>query len=199
MALRRRTPAAPEPPAVPEAPPKPGGKGRPTPKRREAQKRRAEALAPPPASRREAAQRSRIEARARRLKVREGLARGDERFLPRRDAGPVRALVRDLVDSRRSAGVLLLPSALIVFVGQILPSDRFRAGAFLLWLLVIAVMFTDWVLLAAVIARTVRSRFPDRTQRTGRMGGLLFYGVTRSTVFRRWRLPKPQVSVGDRV
>jgi hypothetical protein len=31
------------------------------------------------------------------------------------------------------------------------------------------------------------------------MRGLVFYGVTRATMVRRWRAPKPQVSVGDRV
>src|SRR3954453_1474305 len=86
--------AAPAEPA-----PQPVGKGRPTPKRREAERRRKAVVAPK--TRKEAAQLQRERLRKTRRPTREGVARGDQRALAPRDAGPVRAFVRDYVDSRR--------------------------------------------------------------------------------------------------
>lgn len=172
------------------------GKGRPTPKRREAQKRRTGPVAPPPRTRREAYRRMREQSAVRRSDAREGVRSGDEKFLPARDRGPVRRLVRDLVDARRNAGGLFLPIAIVVFVGYLVPDQQIRALTVSLWLTLFLLMIVDSVFLGFRIRRTVRERFPDGPQRTG---ALVWYGITRATMVRRWRMPKPQVHVGDRI
>lgn len=171
-----------------------GGKGRPTPKRNERVKRRSGPVAPPPATRKEAARRARAQAREQRQRVRAAQVRGDDRYLPRRDAGPVRRLARDVVDSRRNAGVLLLPIALLLVVAQITRNAAVLQVATLVWFAGLLYVFTDFVMLATTLRRRARERFPDQPRR-----GLVGYALLRSTVFRRWRMPAPAVSPGDRV
>jgi len=172
------------------------GKGRPTPKRREAQKRRTGPVAPPPRTRREAYRRMKDQNSVRRVEAREGMRSGDEKYLPARDRGPARGLVRDIVDSRRNAGGLFLPVAVIVFIGYLIPSAEIRAMTLSLWMAVFAVLIIDSVFVGIRIRRLVRERYPDET---GRPGRLVWYGVTRATMIRRWRMPSPRVKVGEKV
>ncbi len=173
---------------------RPAGKGRPTPRRREAQKRRTGPVAPPPKTRREAYRRMREQGAERRAEMRAGMMSGDERYLMPRDRGPERKLVRDIVDSRRNAGVLFLFTAVIYFIGLLIPSVQVKAAITSLWLTVLLLLVVDSIVLGFRIRKLVRQRFPD----TGvRMRSLVFYGVTRATMIRRWRAPKPAVAVGQ--
>lgn len=172
------------------------GKGKPTPRRREAQRRRTGPVAPPPRTRREAYRRMREQGADRKAELREGLRTGDERYLTPRDRGPERRLVRDIVDSRRNAGVLFLFVAVVYMIGLFVRDVRFQAIAVSLWLTVLVLLVADSTVLGLRIRKLIRERFPDTRQS---MRGLIFYGVTRATMIRRWRAPKPQASVGDRV
>jgi Protein of unknown function (DUF3043) len=178
------------------APGRPGGKGRPTPRRREAQKRRTGPVAPPPKNRREAYRRMREQGTDRRSETREGMRSGDERYLTPRDRGPERKLVRDIVDSRRNAGVLFLASAVVYFAGLIIPSVQVKAAITALWLTVLILLVVDSTIIGLRIRKLMRERYPDSNQR---LGSLVFYGATRATMIRRWRMPKPAVEVGDRI
>jgi hypothetical protein len=198
--LRRRseTPAEVDPaqPVAADAAGRPGGKGRPTPRRREAQKRRTGPVAPPPRTRREAVRRMREQGNDRRSEAREGLRAGDERYLPARDRGPERRMVRDIVDSRRNAGVLFLVSAVIYFAGLLIPSVQIKAAITALWLTVLILLIVDSAVIGLRIRKLMRQRFPDSKEPLGR---LIFYGATRATMIRRWRMPKPAVEVGDAI
>lgn len=172
------------------------GKGKPTPRRREAQRRRTGPVAPPPRTRREAYKRMREQGSDRRAEMREGMRSGDERFLMARDKGPERRLVRNIVDSRRNVGVLFLLIALVYAASIVVPNAQFRALATSMWLTVLLLLIVDSVVLGLRIRKLVRQQFPDTEQR---MRSLIFYGVTRATMVRRWRQPKPQVPVGNRI
>jgi hypothetical protein len=172
------------------------GKGKPTPRRREAQRRRTGPVAPPPRTRREAYRRMREQGSDRRAEMREGMRSGDERYLMARDRGPERRLVRDIVDSRRNVGVLFLLIALVYAASIFIPSLQVKAAATSLWLTVLLLLVIDSVLLGFRIRKLVRQQFPDTGQS---MRSLVFYGVTRATMVRRWRQPKPQVPVGNRI
>ena len=119
--LRRSEPEA--EPAPAQAPPdtvRVGGKGRPTPKRRDAEAKRRGPAPPPPRTQREASKLakanrpSREDQRAAAAARREGMARGDDRYLLPRDRGPVKAYIRDVVDSRPHIMGLFMPLALVV-------------------------------------------------------------------------------------
>jgi hypothetical protein len=165
------------------------GKGRPTPKRSQAQGgRRGGPVPPPPQTRKEAAQRAREEAKSARAQVREGRA-----LLPR-DAGPVRALVRDVVDARRSIGTLMLPLAFVLLLAQASGNREIFDLAILVWLVGVLALVTDLVLTARVLRRRLREAFPEEQS----LRGHIAYGLLRTTVFRRWRIPKATTSPGRR-
>jgi hypothetical protein len=186
--LFRRSTTDPAPAPVDETrPEKVGGKGRPTPKRREAQAHR-KLVEPPPANRKEALKRMRERQREERVEAREGMLRGDERYLL--------PLVRDIVDARRNVGTWFLAGAFVVLIGGSIPSPLVRSGANIIWFLLVLALLIDGVVLARGIKRAVRDRFPDAKEK---MGSLYLYGVLRSTVFRRMRTPRPRVEVGQSI
>ena len=194
---RNRTEAAPDPAAdLTTQLAKAGGKGRPTPRRTEAQGRRPGPPPPPPTTRKEAYRRMREQQAANRGTARAAAARGDDGYLPARDRGPVRKLVRDIVDARRNAGSFFLLVAALVLLGNFVPNEQVRSYTVSLWLVFFLVIIADSVVLGRRIKRTVLERFPNQDHK---MKGLVWYGITRATMVRRWRFPKPEVRLGAKV
>jgi hypothetical protein len=167
------------------------GKGRPTPKRSEAQVRRPGPPPPPPATRKEAYKRMREQQAARRSSTRERMALGDDSYLPARDRGPVRKLVRDVTDARRNLASFFLPFAGLLLVSYVVP--QFQGIVMLMWMAYFLVLIGDSVMLGRRVSKAVRARFPDGQHK---MKGLVWYAISRSTMIRRWRFPKPEVAVG---
>jgi len=172
------------------------GKGRPTPKRRDAQGRRTGPPPPPPTTRKEAYRRMRETQAAGRKDNRAAAASGVQRALPKRDRGPARLLVRNIVDSRRNIGSAFLVVAGLVLVGYFIPDTRIRSYTVLLWMAFFVAIIVDSFFLARRIKKTVADRLPDAPDSNR---GLIWYGVTRATMVRRWRFPKPAVKVGAEV
>jgi hypothetical protein len=174
---------------------KASGKGRPTPKRSEAQGRRPGPPPPPPTTRKEAYKRMRAQQAVRRTESRQGMARGDEAYLPARDRGPVRRLVRDIVDSRRNVGSFFLAIAAVALVGVLVPSLVVKNYSSILLMGFFLLLVVDSVVLGRKIKRTLAERFPDEP----RTRGVVWYGISRATMIRRWRFPKPEVPLGHKV
>src|SRR5215213_10342001 len=136
------------------------GKGRPTPKRSEAQGRRPGPPPPPPTTRREAYRRMRGNQASRRVEARQAAARGDDSYLPARDRGPVRKLVRDVVDSRRNIGSFFLAIAAVALIGTVVPSILVRNYASFLLFGFFLLLIVDSLVLCRRIKRKVAERFP---------------------------------------
>ncbi|MGH3647249.1 MAG: DUF3043 domain-containing protein [Micromonosporaceae bacterium] len=170
------------------------GKGRATPKRSQARKRNAE---PPPKDRKEAYRRMRERQKEERAEARAAMMRGDDKFLPERDRGPERMLVRNIVDARRNIGTWFFAGAVVILIGT-WPGvpNPIRFAFDLFWVVLLLAVIIDSVLLARLMKRLVWGRYPKTTQRPR---GLYFYGIMRSLTLRRMRIPKPQVSVGDEI
>ncbi len=168
------------------------GKGRPTPKRNVAQGRRPGPPPPPPTTRKEAYKRMREQQASRRAETRAGQARGDDSYLPARDRGPERKLVRDVVDSRRNVGSFFLVIAAVALIGTLAPSLAARAYASYILFAFFLVLIVDSVVLRRRIRAALAARFPATTKTKGHV----WYGISRSTMIRRWRFPKPEVAVG---
>jgi hypothetical protein len=166
-----------------------------TPKRTSAQRRHDKAQAP--ANRREAYKQMRERQKAERAEASAGMRAGDERYLLARDRGPERALVRNIVDAKRTAGTWFFAGAIIVFIGstgQMPPVVQLAAN--LLWAILAIAVIIDSVLIARRVKKLVTQRFPETKQR---LGSLYLYGIMRGLTFRRMRVPKPQVELGDKV
>ncbi|QRY60896.1 DUF3043 domain-containing protein [Gordonia sp. PDNC005] len=198
-------------PAPAETPAKAGptpGKGRPTPKRRDSEKRRGP-VAAPPTTRAEARERKKAlkrtmskderkalsaERKQVRIDQREKMMSGDEKYLMARDKGPVRKMVRDIVDARRNFAGLFMPFAVLLIVAIMVP--KLAVIANLLLLVFVVFMAIDSMFLGRMVNKRVRERYPDTQEKPFRLG---WYAFTRAMQLRVMRAPKPQTKPGDKV
>jgi Flp pilus assembly protein TadB len=178
--------------AVAESPAKADGKGRPTPTRKEAEQARKQRLTPS-RDRKSAAAARRQRTADQRAKVRQAMETGDERYLPARDRGPVKKLVRDYIDTRRTVGEYLL----VIFFVFLLLSWTVPALAVVspyVFLVILIAMAVDSFRIVRGLKAEIRKRFGDDETK-----GVTMYAVMRAWQMRRLRLPKPQVKRGDPV
>lgn len=171
---------------------KEGGKGRPTPTRKEAEaaaRLRAKTPMDKKAAR-EVLSRGRADQR---VKMREALRTGDERFLPARDQGPVKRFTRDFVDSRLCVAEMLLPALIVILFLSYTGSTSTRNLGFSLQMVVVILTLIDTAWLLFRLRRAIRAKFPDESTR-----GVSSYAVTRALQTRFMRLPKAQVGLGGR-
>ncbi|WP_214407517.1 DUF3043 domain-containing protein [Pseudonocardia lacus] len=206
--LRRSTPATVggDKPAGeaqgPAATARPDGKGRPTPKRRDAQSKRRGPAPPPPRTQREAARYAkanrpdrpnRDQRRQEAAERRERMAAGDDRYLLPRDRGPVRAYVRDVVDSRPHLMGMFMPLALVVLLSLVVPIPSIQQYLSLFSLIVLTAMIVEGVFLGVQVTRRARAKFPKESINGLGTG---WYVFTRASQLRRLRIPKPRVARG---
>jgi len=162
------------------------GKGRATPKRSEAERERRERVrgpSDPKAARRVERQRMQKERRTRQ----EGLMRGEERYLPKRDVGPRRRFIREWVDGRRTAAELFLPSAVVILLlGLVGSSPAARALSFLIWVALAVSIVVDSSIWTVKLRRELARRFPDDNRR-----GDIAYAMMRAMLIRQLRTPRP--------
>ena len=170
----------------------PGAKGRPTPTRREAEaarKERARAVT----DKKAAAKLLRERRTESNTKVRQGMRTGDERYLPKRDQGPVKRFIRNFVDSRISIAEFLLPLLVVIMVMQYSGSKQLLAFSNALWTTTLLVVLLDTSWLMFRLKRALRAEFPDES-----LKGTTFYTLLRALQLRWLRMPKPQVRVGGK-
>ena len=165
------------------------GKGRPTPSRKEAEAARKARLKPT-GDRKALARRKRQQRTEQREKMRQAMVTGDQKNLPARDRGPVRAFCRDLVDSRYNVAEYLLPLLVLILVLSMIPS--LVGVQFVLWMVTIVATTADTIWLWVRTRRELRTRFPS-----GETRGATAYTLLRSSQLRRLRLPKPRVARGQ--
>jgi hypothetical protein len=169
------------------------GKGRPTPKRREAEKRNRQPITAP-RTRKEAYRQARERQAGDRKKSRDGQARGDQRYLLKRDKGPVRQLARDFVDSRRTFGEFFMYlTILVVVLSMVAPvAVRVYLQTFgLPVMLVVIIGESFWIF--SRVKKLARERFPDESTQ-----GVGLYAATRSMQIRRLRMPQARLKPGQK-
>ncbi|GAB3665080.1 hypothetical protein GCM10027589_29460 [Actinocorallia lasiicapitis] len=172
---------------------KESGKGRATPKRSEAEKLRRNQLVTAPRDRKEAYKRVRERQAQQRAKAREGMAKGDVKYLPKRDQGPVRKMARDYVDSRRTFGQYLMFIMLFVVLLTFVPNAATQLAFVFVPPILLAVVLTESLLISQKVKKLAAERFPDEDRK-----GVGFYAAARSLQLRRLRLPAPALNMGDK-
>ncbi len=177
-------------------------KGRPTPKRSEAERGRRQGITGTPAGRSSGrassasrgAGRATSKSKEDRLQRNEAMRRGEEWALPARDRGPVKALVRDYVDSRRRISeyymYVMLILVLLLFIR--VPAVQHAAEPIVLVLIVFVIV--DALLLRMNLKRLIPQRLPGQSAR-----GVTIYAVFRALQIRRFRMPPPRVTPGTKV
>jgi hypothetical protein len=130
---------------------------------------------------------------------RQRMLAGDPAFLPKRDAGPLRALTRDYVDSRRmfsNALLILFPVSLLTVLARPLGGAAVNLLNFVVIGLLV-IVFIEWMFTGRRVLAMARDRGID----PGREGALQIgaYAGMRAYLPRRWRLPRAQVKIGDSI
>jgi hypothetical protein len=168
-------------------------KGRPTPKRSEAEAKRRQPIT---GSRAPAAPRTKedkAKARATRAGKYEAMKRGEAWALNPRDRGPARALVRDYVDSKRRASEYYMYVLVVLLAAVFLRSKAAQEFISPLVLVLILVIVVDALILRRGLSKLMAERLPGESTR-----GLTMYAVMRALQIRRFRVPAPRVSPGDK-
>jgi hypothetical protein len=197
--LRRRvsgstaTPDSEQVSSATEQPARPAGKGRPTPKRSEVERARRQPYTPPPADRKAASAQQRDRRRAEQKRKMDAMKRGEEWALPARDRGPVRALARDYIDSRRFilSEYILFGVFALIFI--IFASGSSKNSALVLYveLGIVAVIAIESLWYGAQVTRLVKRRLPSESTR-----GIVWYVAKRSMRLRASRIPPARVQRG---
>ncbi|MBT1017856.1 DUF3043 domain-containing protein [Canibacter sp. lx-72] len=165
-------------------------KGKPTPTRKQAQARNARPIVG--AVSKEAKEAQRAALAEQRARIREGMANGDERYLPERDKGEQRRFIRDWIDARFSIGELLLPTLFVTVIISFLPIKEAKYGSLVMILLFLLVI-VDSIIMNLFLYRRLCQKFgKTRVQR-----GFRWYAFSRATQMRVMRIPKPRVKHGQ--
>jgi hypothetical protein len=177
--------------ATPPSEVKEGGKGHATPTRKEAQAA-AKARAKAPRTRKEIAAAQREGRLDSSQKTRAAMKGGDPRYLPPRDKGPVKAFIRDTVDSRFSFVELMIPLLILTMLlgwsGNVQATSI--GNAILLGTLLLVAV--ELVLLRRRLKRELARRFPSEPTK-----GTTSYAMMRALQMRFLRLPKSRVKIGQ--
>ena len=179
-----------------EQPAKPIGKGRPTPKRSEAERRRRQPYAPPPADKKAAASQQRERRRTEQRRRMDAMRRGEEWALSPRDRGPVKALARDYIDSRRlviSEYILFAVFALILLVFAF-GAAKNSSSVLYIELGIVLLIAIEAFYHATMVRRLVRQRLPGESTK-----GIAWYIAKRSIRLRSSRIPPVRVARGETI
>jgi len=165
------------------------GKGRPTPKRSEAERRRRPFTAP--GDRKEANRQYRDRQRQERVRRQQGLQRGEQWALPPRDRGPVRALARDYVDSRRRLSEFYMYGLLVMLALLFVRTPVVQSIVPLLVVVAVLIMLVEGIFIGRRVRALAAERLPGESTQ-----GVRMYAAMRALQIRQLRMPKPRVKPG---
>ena len=169
-------------------------KGRPTPKRSEAERGRRQPITGSKAAAAPRTPEDKTRARTERSRRYEAMKRGEAWALNPRDRGPVRALARDYVDSKRRVSEYYMYVLLILVVAVFSRNKTIQTYISPLILVLVFVIVIDAQLMRRSLRKLVAERLPGESTR-----GLTMYAVFRALQIRRFRMPAPRVQPGAKI
>jgi len=131
---------------------------------------------------------------AERKAAREGMLRGEEKYLPLRDRGPQKKMVRDIVDARFSLGEMILPAMFIFLIATTVDIYYVQLASLIVMWILFAAVVADALIIGRRVERELSAKFGyGKLER-----GLRWYAAMRSLQMRPMRMPKPQVKRGKK-
>jgi hypothetical protein len=169
-------------------------KGRPTPKRSESERRRRQPYSTP-GDKKAATTQSRARDRAERARKYEAMKRGEEWALPNKDRGPIRALTRDYVDSRRRISEYYMYILILLFIVLFgMRSAAAKSAVYYVVVVLAVIIVIEGTLTTRAVRKLAATRFPGVST-----SGITLYAIMRSMQIRRLRMPAPRLKPGDKV
>ena len=166
------------------------GKGKPTPKRSEAERRRRPVSAP--GDRKEANRQYRQRQRQDRARRQQGMQRGEQWAMPVRDRGPVKALVRDYVDSRRRLSEFYMYGLLVLLVMLFVRNALVQSIVPILVTVAVLIMLVEGIFIGRQARALAERRLPGESTH-----GVRMYAAMRALQIRQLRMPKPRIKPGQ--
>lgn len=168
------------------------GKGQATPSRKEREAANRRPLVGDKSK--EGRKQSKEQIAAERKAAREGMLRGDEKYLPIRDRGPQKRMVRDIVDARFSLGEMILPAMFIFLIATTVDIYYVQLASLIVMWILFAAVVADALIIGRRVERELSAKFGyGKLER-----GLRWYAAMRSLQMRPMRMPKPQVKRGKK-
>ena len=170
-----------------------GTKGRPTPARKEAPRPR-KLLITTPSDPKAATSAQREAERAAKVRAREGMAAGEEKYLPARDRGPAKAFTRDFVDARFTLAEYFIFIAVAVLLLGFIKNQTLSTFISTGFFAITALIAIDSIILVIQLNKRAKEAFPNEADRKG----ITLYALLRTLQLRRLRLPPPRVRRGGK-
>lgn len=168
------------------------GKGKATPSRKQQEAANRRPLVGDKSKEGRAAQKERL-AQERRI-AREGMMRGEDKYLPIKDRGPQKRLARDIVDARFTAGELVMPAMVLFLITSVIDIFAVQLTAVIAMWGLFVVVIVDAYVIGRKVKQVVGAKHGDASLERG----LAWYAGMRSIQMRPMRLPKPQVKRGTK-
>ena len=137
---------------------------------------------------------SRTRDRSARARKTEAMRRGEEWALPAKDRGPVRALTRDFVDSRRRLSEFYMYGLVVLLFLLFLRSPVMQTVLPVILLAMVVIMIVEGYFVGRRVTALASERFPGESTR-----GIKMYAAMRALQIRQLRFPKPRVKPGATV
>jgi hypothetical protein len=169
-------------------------KGRPTPKRSVAEAKRRQPITGTRAPTGPRTPEQKARERADRSGKYEAMKRGEAWALNPRDRGPVRALARDYIDSKRRISEYYMYVLVILLLTIFLRNSSAQRFISPLVLVLVVVIIIDGLLIRRALTRLITERLPGESTR-----GITMYAVMRALQIRRFRVPAPRVKPGTKI
>jgi hypothetical protein len=122
------------------------------------------------------------------------MRRGEEWALPAKDKGPVRALARDYVDSKRRVSEFYMYGLVVLLFLLFLHNPVVATVLPALLIVMVVIMVVEGYLVGRKVTTMAGERFPGESTR-----GIKIYSAMRALQIRKLRFPKPRVKPGATV
>lgn len=162
------------------------GKGRPTPTRKEREAANRKPLVGNKSK--EALAAARAKQREDRLKARQAMLSGDEKYLLGRDRGPQRKIARDVIDNRYTLIEGLMPMMVVFLLITSVTNEAAKSIITLVMIIALFVVSIEVTILHRIIKSRIQAKLgaDEKLQK-----GTWFYAFTRGMQPRPLRIPKP--------
>jgi hypothetical protein len=120
------------------------------------------------------------------------MQRGEQWAMPPRDRGPVKALARDYVDSRRRLSEFYMYGLLVLLVLLFVRSPVVQSIVPVLVLVAVLIMLVEGVFIGRQVRALAEKRLPGESTQ-----GVRLYAAMRALQIRQLRMPKPRIKPGQ--
>jgi len=120
------------------------------------------------------------------------MQRGEQWAMPPRDRGPVKALTRDYVDSRRRLSEFYMYGLLVLLVMLFVRNALVQSIVPILVTVAVLIMLVEGIFVGRQARALAEKRLPAESTQ-----GVRMYAAMRALQIRQLRMPKPRIKPGQ--